>query len=223
MKRILLLSIGLLLSASTTFAQDGELVWGGPGNPNSEFDGGLNDWTTVGVTDDDAIWVWEEDGRADNGAYSNTTAINSPSAANGAMVFDSDFYDNAGVQGDFGLGVAPAPATGELISPIMDLSGVGAVSLKFNEYHRNFSSFNQVAYSMDGGVTWSDPIQTNSDVPTNEATSTSAVQIVSLFGATGTAEFRVKFIMDGNYYFWIVDDVQILTRARNDMQVNTCR
>jgi len=221
MKKILLLGIGVLLATSGLFAQDGELVWGGPGVPDSEFDGGLNNWTTVGVTNENAVWVWEEDGRADMGAYSNTTAINSPSASNGAMVFDSDFYDNAGVQGDFGLGIAPAPATGELISPVMDLSDVGAVSLKFNEYHRNFQSSNQVAYSMDGGVTWSDPIQTNSDVPTNEATSTSAVQIVSLFGATGTAEFRVKFIMDGNYYFWIVDDVQILTRQRNDMQVNT--
>ncbi len=224
MKRILLLSIGVLLSTSGIFAQDGEIVWGGPGIPDSEFDGGLNNWTTVGVTNENAIWIWEEDGRADMGNFSTgsgTIPINSPSVSNGAMVFDSDFYDNAGMDDNFGNGIAPAPATGELISPIMDLTGVGAVSLKFNEYHRNFQSSNEVAYSMDGGVTWSDPIQTNSDVPTNDATATDAVQIVSLFGATGTDQFRVKFIMNGNYYFWVVDDVQILTRQRNDMQVNT--
>lgn len=220
MKKILLLSIGILLSTSGLFAQDGEIVWGGPGDPNSEFDGGLNDWTTVGVTDEDAIWVWEADGIADAGAYSGNTPIGSPSVANGAMVFDSDFYDNGGVQGDFGLGVAPAPATGELISPIMDLTGVGTVSLKFNEYHRNNASTNQVAYSMDGGVTWSDPITTNGTVGGNEATTPNAVQNVALFGATGTDQFRVKFIMIGSYYFWTVDDVQILRRERNDMQVN---
>lgn len=220
MKKVLLLAISVILSVTGVFAQDGVLVWGGAGDPNSEFDGGLNDWTTVGVTDEDAIWVWEEDGRADLGNFSNTTSIASPSVANGAMVFDSDFYDNAGMDDNFGNGVAPAPATGELISPIMDLSGVGAVSLKFNEYHRNFQSNNQVAFSMDGGVTWSDPIVTNGSVATNDATATDAVQTVSLFGATGTDQFRVKFIMDGNYYFWIVDDVQIVTRQRNDLQVN---
>ncbi len=220
MKKVLLLAISVILSVTGVFAQDGVLVWGGAGDPNSEFDGGLNDWTTVGVTDEDAIWVWEEDGRADLGNFSNTTSISSPSVANGAMVFDSDFYDNAGMDDNFGNGVAPAPATGELISPIMDLSGVGAVSLKFNEYHRNFQSNNQVAFSMDGGVTWSDPITTNGSVATNDATATDAVQTVSLFGATGTDQFRVKFIMDGNYYFWIVDDVQIVTRQRNDLQVN---
>lgn len=220
MNKNLLLTIGLLFSAVGLFAQDGELVWGGEGNPDSEFDGGLNNWTTVGVTNENAIWVWEEDGRANLGNFSSETAIASPSVANGAMVFDSDFYDNAGMDDNFGNGIAPAPATGELISPIMDLTGVGSVSLKFNEYHRNFQSSNQVAYSMDGGVTWSDPIVTNSTVATNDATAPGAVQVVSLFGATGTDQFRVKFIMDGNYYFWIVDDVQIVTRARNDLQVN---
>lgn len=221
MKKILLLGIGIFLSVSGLFAQeDGDIIWGGLGDANSEFDGGLNDWTTVGITNENAVWVWEEDGRADMGAYSNTTAIASPSVGNGAMVFDSDFYDNAGVQGDFGLGIAPSPATGELISPIMDLTDAGSVSLKFNEYHRNNSSINQVAYSMDGGITWSDPIVTNSTVGGNESTSTSAVQIIPLLGATGTDQFRVKFFKDGRYYFWIVDDVQILSRQRNDMQVN---
>lgn len=222
MKKIVLLTAAVLLWTAGLYAQDGVLVWGGAGDVNSEFDGGLNDWTTVGVTDDDAIWVWEEDGRANMGAYSSETPINSPSVANGAMVFDSDFYDNGGVQGAFGEGIAPSPASGELISPVMDLSGVeGSLSLKFNEYHRNFSSANQVSYSMDGGMTWSTPFVTNSDVATNDATSTSAVQEVPLFGATGTDQFRVKFIMDGDYYFWIVDDVQIVTRQRNDLQVNT--
>ena len=220
MKKNLLLTISILFSAVGLFAQDGELVWGGAGVPDSEFDGGLNGWTTVGVTDEDAVWVWEEDGRADMGAYSNTTSIVSPSVANGAMVFDSDFYDNGGVQGDFGLGVAPAPATGELISPIMDLTDAGPLSLKFNEYHRNNNATNQVAYSMDGGVTWSTPIVTNSAVAGNAATATDAVQIISLSGASGTDQFRIKFIFEGSYYFWIVDDVQILTRQRNDMQVN---
>ena len=30
------------------------VLWGGPGDANGEFDGGLNDWTTVGIGDEDA-------------------------------------------------------------------------------------------------------------------------------------------------------------------------
>ena len=224
MKKFILLSICTLLLVSGLIAQqDGDIVWGGPGDPNSEFDGGLNDWTTVGVTDDDALWVWEADGKADLGAFSggvDAVAIASPSVSNGAMVFDSDFYDNGGDNMGFGMGVAPAPATGELISPIMDLSDEFRVTLRFNEYHRNFQSTNAISYSMDGGTTWSDPQVVNGDVAINTAVPPTTLREVPIYGAEGSDQFRVKFIMQGNYYFWIIDDVQILRRDRNDLQVN---
>lgn len=210
--------LALSLFTFNLYAQD--IVWGGAGDPNSEFDGGLNDWTTTGVTDEDAIWVWEADGLADAGAYSGTQAIVSPSVSNGAMVFDSDFYDNGGTQGAFGSGVAPGPATGELVSPIMDLSTTDSLTLVFNQYYRQFQSTFKIAWSMDAGANWTE-IEINQDTPLNSANSPSEFKRVPLAGAQGTDQFQVKFIMEGFYYFWIIDDVVLLDTPDNDMQVNT--
>ena len=44
------------------------------------------------------------------GAYAGTQdPIASPTAANGFMIFDSDYLDNDGVAGDFGSGNSPTP------------------------------------------------------------------------------------------------------------------
>lgn len=199
-----------------------EVIWGGAGIPNSEFDGGMNDWTAVGVTYPEANWVWEADGKADLGAFSGgaqAQSILSPSLANGAMVFDSDFYDNNGDPNALGLGDFPSPQEAELISPILDLSGEGRMTLRFNQYHRNFLSETYVAWSMDGGANWSELINVN-NVPVNESTPRNDVKEIPLTGATGSAEFQVKFVILGDYYFWIVDDVQILKREPHNMRVN---
>jgi hypothetical protein len=220
-------TLGLFITAclflNTATAQQA-ILWGGPGVPESEFNGGLNGWTATGITCPDANWVWEADGKADLGAYSAGTGsvgIQSPSVSNGAMVFDSDFYDNGGDPNNQGGGICPSPQIAELVSPIIDLTGAGKLSLKFNQYHRNFFSVCSVAWSMDGGNSWSEPIVVNDNVPVNEQTTRNDVKVLRLVGAEGSSEFRVKFIIEGDYYFWIIDDVQILERERNNMQVNT--
>ena len=64
--------IFLLLLGNTIFSQ--EVIWGGPGDPNGEFDGGLNDWTAISVSpNDQALWYWNDDGDTD-GAYESVNA-----------------------------------------------------------------------------------------------------------------------------------------------------
>ncbi len=211
---------GLSVLMAFTFLTNAQtVIWGGTGDPNGEFAGGLNDWTVAAIGDPDALWVWEADGRADLGAYSGTQAIQSPSVANGAVVFDSDFYDNAGMQGNFGNGVAPAPQLGELISPIIDLTGQPSVSLKFNQYYRNFQSSCLVAWSNDGGSTWVDTFDINSTVLINAGTVANDVKVIPLLGGGGTAQFQFKFIFDANYYFWVIDDVSIIERPEFDLSL----
>ncbi len=202
---------------------DPNVVWGGPGDPNSEFAGGLNDWTAVGITYPEANWVWEADGKADQGAFAagtGTLGIISPSVDNGAMVFDSDFYDNGGSPDAIGQGPYPAPQVAELISPIMDLEGEEALAVEFNQYTRNFQSTYAVAWSDDGGATWSDPIFFNEDIDVNEQSLRTDVVRVPLKGATGSSQFRIKFIYQANYYFWIIDDVKIVRRTNHEMRIN---
>lgn len=199
-------------------------IWGGPGDKNSEFNGGLNDWTVKAVSPNaNALWVWEADGKADKGAYSgkaNARAIASPSVANGAMVFDSDFYDNAGTAGNFGAGVAPGAQIGELISPTFSCAGKTSVWLKFNQYFRNYKATPKVAVSADGGATWKTPITLNGNIALNASTTTDSEILLDLSAdAAGYANVKIKFIWEGEYYFWIVDDVYVLESTPADPQI----
>ena len=201
------------------------IIWGGPDNPNSTFDGGLNDWTDDSG-DSLAVWVWDEEGAADQGAYTTITDIQSATPENGAAVFDSDFYDNAGIPMNFcgALGtpvIGCAPQLGVLTSPIIDLSDTdgGQLAVRFHQYYRNFMSTCSIAYSNDGGTTWIDTIVVNTEIGLNESTPADDVQLIELPGAGGTDQFRFRFIFDANYYFWIIDDVQIVGSQASDLEI----
>ena len=68
----------------------------------------------------------------------------------------------------FGSGPCPVDQIGELISPIIDISGadVSSVSLSFYQDARQFASNYLVGYSLDGGSTWTD-IPVNTEVEGN--------------------------------------------------------
>jgi hypothetical protein len=199
-------------------------IWGGPGDKNSEFNGGLNDWTVKAISpNDNALWIWEADGKPDKGAYSgkaNQQAIQSPSVSNGAMVFDSDFYDNAGTPGNFGKGIAPSPQVGELISPTFSCAGRTSVWLKFNQYFRQYQSTTNIAVSIDGGATWKDPITFNGDIPLNSATAPNSQILYDITSiAAGHANVKIKFIFNADYYYWVIDDVYVLEAPAGDPKI----
>ena len=206
------------------------VIWGDmPGE--GDFNGGINDWTTTGilcgndangnpVSADNAVWVWDQVGSALTGAYSGGQSLTSKTSCNGAMVFDSDFYDNGGVAGNFGLGTCPANQEGELISPIIDISASNAagVSLVFHENFRHFQSQYFVGYSLDGGNNWIE-IEINAGEETNGPHVNQETR-VSLPGAEGSSNLRVKFRYAANYYYWVIDDVRIVETEANNMRAN---
>ena len=74
------------------------------------------------------------------GAYASAGApIVSATAANGFIIFDSDYYDNNGTAGAFGSGMYPTPHTGDLKTDMIDMSGYNDVILTFNSYYRTFA------------------------------------------------------------------------------------
>lgn len=214
MKRIftILFLIGLGFSSLNSQA----ILWGGPSDPNSTFMGGINGWTTMGLSSDDpskadsAIWYWHPTGSAAGGAYYGTrVGINSPSRSNGAMVFNSDNYDNAGIAGNFKNGKCPAPHSGVLTSPVINCSTFTSVALKFNQYYRNFQSTCFVDVTNDGGANWTS-FQINQGVAVNAETATNSVITLDISGvAAQQANVQFRFRFEGEYYFWIVDDVQL--------------
>ena len=218
-------------------AQDLVVLWPADGDSaaiaNSQFDGGLNDWTTISQftsdsTDAGALWVWEADGAADVGFFWGTRlGIMSPSAANGAVVFDSDGYDNDGVDpfaNGFGTGSAPCSVIGgtgateglghrsELISPSIDCSTFDEISLEFSQYFRRFTPTGAfVAVSNDGGATWSADIQINLDIDANAETVNGATVLVDITEfAANQADVRLRFSYQGCFYYWILDDVRLV-------------
>lgn len=192
-----------------------------------QFDGGFGDWTVNNIScagnpiDTFELWRWSAFGNTTGSSCGDNTII-SPSVCNGAAVFASDAYDNL-PGADCGTGGGPCPAVqiGELISPPIDLSNSTAagVSLRFYQTVRQFQSTFFVGYSIDGGVTW-DSTEINQDIPLNETNDDTPVIKIPLVGAVGQPDVRVKFRYEANYYYWIIDDVQIVEQEANNLRVN---
>jgi len=205
------------------------VIWGDePGQ--GDFDGGYNGWTPVSYVecDVDTFWQWRPDGSADRGSFDGFNGTNlsggriaSPTACNGAVVFDSDFYDSEG-DGSTGDGPCVAPQGGTLISPVIDLSdaNVAGYTVRFYQNVRQFNSEFYLGWSTDGGETW-DSTQVNTRFETND-NSVNEIQRIALPSEVNDADsLRLKFVMNpANYYYWTVDDVQIIEREGNNMQVN---
>lgn len=159
------------------------------------------------------------------------TPILSTTASNGFMIFDSDYLDNGGT-GNFGSGSAAAPHVGRLTTDTIDLTNFTSLELKFEMYARRFFSDWLVAFSIDGGVTFTDTIEFFSDavVPVNSATADNEVALANVSNIIGgQANVVMQFIFDGTpgnangngYYFWMLDDIELRTPPANQMLFTT--
>ena len=176
------------------------VVWGKePGE--GDFRNGLNDWQT------DNGWEWNPDGNMNRGTFGGTQMM-SPSACNGIMEFNGDFLDNSGT--------CPAPCTGAIISPNIDLTAfnIEGISIEFSQSLRQFLSQYRLVVSKNGGITWPDTVVLNAGTYyTNDfATNHDRVK-VALRGYEGVAQIRFKFEIVGNYYYWGIDDVVVINEA----------
>ncbi len=193
----------------------------------------LNFGTANLVSDTDAVWEYRgtvtnpSNGVGSRGAYmSNQTPMSSATASNGFVIFDSDFLDNAAIAGNFGNGIAPAPHLAELITDMIDVSSANVVDLSFTQYYRRFAGpagsqavpATYVDFSVDGGATFPYSVTLNSGVAVNSSTATNDVVAIpagSYIGGQDSVKIRFRF--DGDYYFWCIDDIQIVPTPENRM------
>ncbi len=185
---------------------DDVVLWDG-----GQFDGGMGDWTTVGITSDTAVWTYKACSCSEG--FWRQSVINSPTAYNGAMIFDADLLN-------YDVTSQPYPFhEGELISPVIDCSTFEAVSLKYYQSYDALNGATYYSYSLDGGNTWVDQIEVNDDIAGNQSTPTPSFKRHYISEAAGVDSFRIKFIFDGDYYNWIIDDVQLIQPERNNLIV----
>ncbi|HMG14013.1 MAG TPA: T9SS type A sorting domain-containing protein [Saprospiraceae bacterium] len=202
------------------------VLWGA--NGEGAFNGGLNGWTTGGntcgdgTTQSQSLWEWRANADS-HGPLSAGQIINSPSACNGAMLFDSDFWDYGGN----GLCITSQEAW--LESPTIDLSSFNAangVSVQFHQRVIQFFSQFFVDYSIDNGLNWIN-IEINQDIiPFTTSTPPGVNPIVDqtkrvyLPKAAGSSQLKIRFRAIANYYFWLIDDVELFERESTNLSID---
>lgn len=216
----------MVLIFQTSEAQT--ILWGGPNDPNSTFSNGIGNWSTVGLSSSkadsiqNAVWTYAANGTS-KGAYSNEAgSILSPSKADGAMIFDSDFLDNGGIENNEGQGSAPSPHSGALVSPLINCSGfTSSVAVSFYQYFQNYVAECFLEVSNDSGKTWTIfPI--NQNILEGTGTSRSNRQVIDISSvAVGKKDVQFRFVFDGDYYFWMVDDVTLVSLPDLDLAINS--
>ena len=182
-------------------------------------------WTNSNVP-----WVYRGPATSPNqttgsqGAYASGGApILSTSAANGFIIFDSDYYDNGGTQGAFGSGMYPCPHNGELMTEAIDMSPYTDVTLSFNSYYRTFAGQAFVDFYV-GGV-FTERVQVHANVAVNDGTFTDEIALARVpFSVVGNANVQMSFVFEGStnsnngftgYYFWQIDDLELIETASN--------
>lgn len=179
-----------------------------------------------------SLWWWTPNGNVGAGALVGaTTAITSPTAANGSMIMNSDYFTTQGLSANVPSGPPPYPQyTTELISPVIDLSDYEfGMSLQFYQLVRFLNPSSDApatglrtsfAISTDGGETWGSPINVNDGLAVN-ATPLNVQRLFALPGVQGQANVRIKFTWSADFYYWVLDDIAIVEQPRYDMRVNT--
>jgi hypothetical protein len=196
----------------------------GGGNASSWVPAG---WSNAGVGDPDAKWEYRGPSTTPNNTVGSRgacmSAINailtSPTVANGFFIFDSNYLDDPGTTcaGALGTGVAPAPHRGDLTSEVISTVGYSSVMLVFNYYIRDFQGEQRVEISTDGGTTWTEVWEAGLNA--NQQTAlTAQAQILLPAAAGNNANLKMRFVFDGDYYAWQIDDVMLVVPNANDLK-----
>jgi len=221
----------LLLCFGLTTANAQVYFGANPGE--GDFDGGLNGWT-VNAVQSDSVWAWHPTGTIEGGSLAGqNTTISSATASNGAATFNADFYTFMGGP----IGDPPyAEYISELISPDIDLSGLDpttAFALEFNQLILFFQATGDLPYSSfavsnDGGATWSENYDANEGLlastqgnPQDPTNNVRNLPIPLDEGLAGSTNVKIKFTFAGNFYFWALDDIKLVKRAGNDLQISS--
>ncbi|HKK75677.1 MAG TPA: PA domain-containing protein [Saprospiraceae bacterium] len=204
---------------------EGEIVY------EEDFSGGLNDWVATvescsgASTEGVELWRWKGNNLVEGPCIGDGFAPGFPTQCNGFMAFESDLADSGGAGcggAAVGTGPCPSPHVGVLTSPQIDLSTSAAAgySVRFKQLTLTFFSQYFLSWSYDGGATW-DSTAVNTDIPVNEFNAPEDDIIsVPLPGSIDASSVIVRFRFEADYYFWAIDEVQIIAQEANNLQVN---
>ena len=205
------------------------IAWGDePGQ--GQFDGGLNGWTAQNCNTDNSgnvveVLEWEWYGNPVEDWFGSQ--MTSYSRCNGAAGYDATRWniDN----GDLSNPNNYPDHHCELVSPVIDLSDAGPVSLQF--WQVNFSlngndnpgdPVSRIFISTDGGMTFDEPIyvETN-NILTADQTNWSVGELRRYFlpELAGESQVVLRFEFHGDFYAWYIDDVYFIETPNNSLTI----
>jgi len=208
--------------ASSSFGNSREVIWA------EDFSGGLSSGWSSFAQGNVAAWEFRGPSTIPNNEVGSRGScvvgnlgepIMSPTAANGFMIFDSNWWDNPALpcsEANFGSGPAPGPHYATLTSPVIDLSAHGSVALKFNQYNKRLTGQARVEVSIDGFnwyTVFINPELPNPTMPFDDQ----VIQISNYVAYQPTVQIR--FVFDAMYYYWQIDDVMLLDTYDNDLAI----
>lgn len=200
---------------------------------SEDFNGGLNTFTHGAGSPVGAVWQWRSNGKPDSALVNGVMtpawtgirtlpAIASKTPENGAAVFNSDVYDSGGI--DLGAGAYEAPQTDTLTSPVIDCSSNDGVFLTFHHWMLALADDNiRLQVTGDAGATWEDislldGIQEDDGLYFTFRDQFETVDVTAY--AANNPAFQFRFIWnDGYYYFWMIDDVELIEKPSNDLKL----
>lgn len=208
-----------------------EILW------TEDFSNGIPaNWTNTNYDSDanitDAIWQYRGESSIPNntiGTIGNCIdygsaggdPILSPSADNGFLIFDSNYWDaTEGNCGEFGTGISAAPHNASLTTASFDFSETPYLAVEFSQYLKNYESISKIQVSVNGGEF--------SDVFVNQFSGTNAAsnrdmrvrKNISAF-AGNQSDVKIRFNFEGTYYFWMIDDLQIVSLEQNNLSISS--
>ncbi len=206
-----------------------DVIWDDGG-----FNGGIGDWTVESIRcgkDNNqnpvdsslAKWTWAIGGLT-KGNFLGGQRIGSETGCLGAMVFDSDFMDNGGLEGNIGKGPCPSYQEGTLTSPRIDLKEINAhdLYLWFYQQYYDIQSKFFVEYTLNDSI-WN-TIEINSPPqifgdPLPQGITDGPLRLL-LPGAAAADSIRIRFRIIANYYYWIIDDVKLIRPPCTDLALS---
>lgn len=147
-------------------------------------------------------------------------AIASTTAANGFVIFDSNYWDNdlnPCTVDNFGSGQAPGPHLSYLTTASIDLTAFANVVLEFEQYIRYYLGNTRVEISIANGpweILYTNILEQGITTP-----NTQTVRMPLPAAAGNQSNVKLRFVYDGLYYFWQLDDIRLIQGYANDLLI----
>jgi hypothetical protein len=182
------------------------------------FNSSNGTWTLGGA---DQLWEYNTSIAAGCYAGGADAVADFSTKSNGFMLFHADLFNCVDANTNPPT-ISQTSLTGELISPSIDLSGVDAAAITFEQLFRYCctASINLfLSVSNDGGATWVDHNVSSGVAANDYGDLITSVDITAT--AANQSDVMIKFTWNaggGNsHYFWAIDDVMITEIPDNDL------